>query len=105
MAIAPLRAPQVPTFQTGTHTIGTTATKVLDRNKRRILYRVKAALTNTDNIYHGPNNRVSTSSLDIIPPGGVLDDSGEWETIYRSEVWLISGTADQSVEVEEMVKE
>jgi len=89
---------------TTTHTIGTASSKVLDRNKKRAGYRIKSPATNTDSIYHGHNSRVAATSLDVILPGGELADQGDWLTIYRGEVWLISGTAAQTVTVEEIVK-
>lgn len=87
-----------------TVTVGTTAVQALHKNKKRAGYRIISLSSNVDSIYHGHNSRVTSTSVDQILPGGKLIDEGVWETIYRGEVWLISGTASQSVEVEEIVK-
>lgn len=85
-----------------TLTVGTSAVQALKANKERAGYRVIGAQSNSDNVYHDHDANVSTSSEDVIVPGGRLEDEGEWETIYRGEVWLISGTAGQSVTIEEI---
>lgn len=91
-------------LRTTTVTVGTTTVQVLLRNKERAGYRVIADSDNTDNIYHGSDSNVTTAnSPDVIAPGGRLEDVGLWNTIYRGEVWLISGTAAQTVTVEEII--
>ena len=87
-----------------THTIGATASKVLDREKNRAGYRVLADDDNAQDIYHGHNSRVTNASLDVIQPGGRLTDEGAWDTIYRGEVWLISNAANQNVIVQEIIR-
>lgn len=85
-----------------THTVGITAGKVLDKNKKRIGYRVISDKDNTDIIYHGYNNAVSTSSRDRISPDAILKDEGDMKTVYKGEIWLVSGSAAQTVEVQEI---
>lgn len=85
-------------------TVGTSAVQALLGNSKRVSYRIYSKGTNTDNIYHGHDNKVDSDSEDVILPGGILKDEGEWQTIYRGEVWLISGTASQTVTVEEIIK-
>lgn len=104
MAVAVKIAGSPNFLRTETFTIGTTATQVLLENKNRAGYRIIASDGNTGIIYHDKDGNVTTSSLDQILAGGRLEDMGEWDTIYRGEVWLISGSASQSATVEEIVK-
>lgn len=87
-----------------TVTVGTTAVQALHANKARAGYRCIADDANVDNIVHGHNSLVTTSDEDVLAPGDILEDVGNWDTIYRGEVWFISGTAAQSVVIEEIVK-
>jgi len=90
---------------TATVAVGITAVRASEANKNRAGYRIIAPVTNVDSIYRGDDNRVATTDPDQILPGGRLIDEGEWNTIYRGEVWLISGTAAQSSIVEEIVRQ
>lgn len=85
-------------------TIGVTAVQVLKNQQLRAEYRIISAPANTDYIYHANNSLVTTSSLDRIPPGGSLVDEGPFGSIHKGEVWLISGTAAQTIEVWEKVR-
>jgi len=86
-----------------TFTIGVAATQVLQVNKARLAYRIIVPdhPTNSDVICHGYNSNitVATSYIDIMP-GNTLEDQGKG--VYQGEVWLIAGTAGQTVYVEEV---
>lgn len=84
------------------HTVGTTAVKLLPALHTRAGWRVIAAQANLDFIYVGFDNNVSTTSPWKIAAGGILNDEGEWLTIYRGELWAISETAAQSVTVHDI---
>jgi hypothetical protein len=101
-AVSVAGSPNISVKQTWT--IGTSAQKVLNENKNRAEYFVVTPISNAANVYHGYDNLVTSSSLDIITPGGKLEDTGDWITIHRGEVWLIADAAGQSVTVTEIVK-
>lgn len=89
----------IPTSET----IGTTAVKVLSKEALRSGYRIASLESNTGNIHHGYDSRVSATSIDRIQPGGMLQDAGEWQTVHHGEVWLISTVEDQEVTIERIV--
>ena len=85
-------------------TVGAAAVQALEQNKNRAGYRIIGPIGNTNNLYHGHDSRVAVTSDDIIVPGGRLEDEGEWLTIYRGEVWLISDAAGQTAIIEEIIR-
>jgi len=87
-----------------TVTVGTAAGQALASNKNRVAYRVISDRANTDNLYHGINSLINTEEEDEILPGGRLIDDGDPITVYKGEVWLISGTAAQEAHIEEVVR-
>lgn len=86
-------------------TVGTTPVKVLDKEALRAGYRISSLPTNLGVIYHRYSSSfpAATYNLDSILPGGVLEDTGPWQTIHHGEVWLASNLADQTVQVERIV--
>ena len=94
--------PEITYVNPSDHTIGITASMVLDRNQLRSGYRVFNLVNNYGTIYHGYNDQVSVDDPDFILPGGCLQDVGEWQTIHQGEVWLVASYPGTVVRVEEI---
>jgi len=83
--------------------INAAVVQVLHSNKMRAGYRIIAAPGNAGRIYHGRNANVNNTSHEFIDAEGIIEDSGNWESIYRGEVWLIASIANQECTVIEII--
>lgn len=81
----------VPEFKTGHGTVGTSAAKAGPAFICKKYVRIKADLSNGDNVYVGHDDKVTSSN-------GFVLDAGEYVDIpvdQLDKVWVIGGAASQ----------